>query len=287
MISTMNKRLLLLAAICTLFFSGVTAQELSDSVVRRMERPVIGSYRIEVGSRNDFSEYLSPFYYKGTNWAQSGFWTKMLPQNPRHLAMHFEGRVNFGNLLNPAGTARELDIHANVGWGLEWQKRLQGGWLLGVGGNIGVYGGALYLPRNGNNPVEAQFAVGIGAGAFASKLFRIGKVPVLLSDRLSLPLMGGFFCQDYGESYYEIYLGNHKGLAHFGWPGNRFGIDNLLAVTLDLGRTALELGYRFSMQNESANNLTTRIFNNAFVIGVVPGGLGIKTNKKNIITPLY
>lgn len=249
-------------------------------------RPVIGSYRIEVGKRISYSRYLSPYSYRGTAYALSGNWTKVLPQNPEHLAMDFEGRVEYGRLLNPAGTASEIDAHAQLQWSLLWQNRWKGGWTAGFGGSVGVYGGALYLLRNSNNPVAAQFATGIAGKAYASKLFMIKKLPVLLADRLTLPLMSGFFCQDYGESYYEIYLGNHKNLAHFGWPGNRFGVDNLLSVTLDLGRTALEVGYRFSMQNEHANNLTTRFFNNAFVIGVIPGGLGIKT-QRNVITPLY
>lgn len=265
---------------------AINAYEAPDSV-RELKRPVIGSYRLEMGGRTAYSTYLSPFTYRGKGFAASGFWTKALPFNPRHMAMHFEGRISAGDLLNPAKSAREIELHANVQWGMEWQKRFSGGWMIGAGGTAGLYGGVLYLPRNSNNPVSVQFAIGLGAGAFGSKLLFIKKLPILISDRLTLPLAGGFFCQDYGESYYEIYMGNHKNLAHFGWPGNRFGIDNLLAVTLDLGRTALEVGYRFSMQNEHANNLTTRIFNNAFVIGVIPGGLGIKTKKSNIITPLY
>ena len=252
-----------------------------------LQRPVVGSYRLEMGKRSAFSSYLSPFYYTGSDFAVSGFWTKALPVNPAHLAMFFEGRANYGSLLNPARTARELDLHANLQWGMQWIKRFEGGWLIGAGGSVGIYGGLLYLTRNGNNPVAAQFAVGLGANAYASKLLHIKRLPILISDRISLPLAGGFFMQEYGEAYYEIYLGNRKGLAHFGWPGNRFGIDNLLSVTLDLGRTAMELGYRFSMQNEHANHLTTRIFNHAFVIGVIPGGLGIKTGRKDIITPLY
>lgn len=277
-----------LAAVLLSFSAGAAdIESLSPDSVRKLERPVIGSYRVELGTRMAYSSYLSPFSYHGTGLALSGFWTKVLPQNPAHLAMNFEGRASTGSLLNPAKSARELDFHASFSWGLEWQKRFDGGWLVGAGGKAGLYGGVLYLPRNGNNPVSAQFAAGIGASAFASKLFHIKRLPILISDRLSLPLMGGFFMQGYGEPYYEIYLGNHKGLAHFGWPGNRFGIDNLLAVTLDLGRTAMEVGYRFSMQNEHANHLTTRIFNHAFVIGVIPGGLGIKTRRTNTITPLY
>lgn len=281
----MNSRIRLRAvALATLLFVFLASR---GEDFGSYDRPVIGSYRLEIGRRIAYSTYLSPFSYRGAGFAASGFWTKVLPCNPRHLAMHFEGRASMGSLLNPSHTAREYDLRANVQWGLEWQTRPAPGWLVGAGGTVGVYGGALYLPRNSNNPVAVQFAAGIGAQAFASRLLKIGKVPLLVSDRLSLPLMGGFFCQDYGEPYYEIYIGNHKKLAHFGWPGNRFGIDNLLAVTLDLGKTALEVGYRFSMQNERANNLTTRIFNNAFVIGVIPGGLGIKRHKEHYITPLF
>lgn len=269
-----------------IFLCIIEAGAQENDSVQECQRPVIGSYRFEIGTKSAHATYLSPFSYRGTNVGLSGFWTKVLPQNPQHLAMHFEGRLNFGNLLNPAHTARELDFHANVQWGLEWQKRLGNNWMVGAGGNIGIYGGLLYLPRNGNNPVAAQFATGISAQGYASKVFYIKSYPILVSDRLNLPLMSGFFCQEYGESYYEIYLGNRKGLAHFGWPGNRFGIDNLFCVTLDFGKTAMELGYRFSMQDEYANHLTTRFYNHAFVIGVVPGGIGLKSHKKSI-TPLY
>lgn len=281
MISKIFKVLTLLVA----FGWQYSAAAERDSVSVEVQRPIIGSYRLELGSRSAYSTYLSPFSYKGTYFALSGFWSKVLPQNPRHLAMHFEGRAGFGRLLNPARTASEIDFHAQAQWGLEWQKRFCNNWLVGVGGSAGAYGGLLYLPRNGNNPVSAQFALGVAATGYASRHFKIGSLPVLVSDRITLPLMSGFFCQEYGESYYEIYLGNRKGLAHFGWPGNRFGIDNLLSVTFDLRTTALECGYRFSMQNERANHLTTRIFNHAFVFGIVPGGIGLR--KKNIITPLY
>lgn len=280
----MNLKIKYLLIFCLLCVGLPDASAENDTV---LSRPVIGSYRMEAGRRQAYSTYLSPFSYHGTGWALSGFWTKVLPKNPEHLAMHFEGRANYASLLNPAGSASEMDFHANFQWGMMWQKRFQGRWLVGVGGSAGIYGGLLYILRNSNNPVSAQFAAGIAANAYASKLFFIKKLPILISDRISLPLLSGFFCQQYGEPFYEIYVGNRKGLAHCGWPGNRFGVDNLLMVTLDLGRTAMEVGYRFSMQNEHANNLTTRLFNHAFVIGVVPGGLGIKTHRKNSLTPLF
>lgn len=279
MILKMNKVSAAIFILVLFFISGAHAEE--------AERPVIGSYRLEIGKQSAYSTYLSPFSYTGTGWALSGQWSKVIPRNPEHMAMHFEGKVTYGSLLNPAHSARELDFHANVQWGLEWQKRFSEGWMIGVGGNVGIYGGILYLPRNGNNPASAQFATGISAQGYASKRFTAGRLPILISDRLNLPLMGAFFMQDYGESYYEIYLGNHKGLAHFGWPGNRFGIDNLLMVSLDFGKTAMEVGYRFSMQREHANRLSIRLMNNAFVIGIIPGGLGLKRAHKSAINPLY
>lgn len=281
----LRKFRLLFLLMFTVVFGGYAIE--NDSMISESSRPVIGSYRLEMGKRFAYASYLSPFSYDGTYYALSGFWTKVLPRNPEHLAMHFEGRAGMGSLLNPARSAREIDMHINAQWGMEWQKRLQGNWLFGVGGNIGVYGGMLYLPRNGNNPVSAQFATGIAASAYISKVVTIGRLPILIADRINLPLLSGFFCQEYGEPYYEIYLGNRQGLAHCGWPGNRFGIDNLLSLTLDFGKTSMEVGYRFSMQNESANNLTTQIFNHAFVIGVVPGGIGLKNRRKNVLTPLY
>lgn len=275
--------------IIIVFIICCTLRVAADNVVdyAAKERPVIGSYRVELGTRSDYCTYLSPFSYKGTNLAVSGFWTKALPYNPAHLSMHFEGRANMGSLLNPAHSAREIDMHIQAQWGMMWQTRPAANWLVGAGGSVGAYGGALYLPRNGNNPVSAQFAIGISAGGYASYVLKIKSLPILISDRLNIPLMGGFFCQEYGEPYYEIYLGNRSGLAHFGWPGNRFGIDNLLCATFDFGRTAMEIGYRFSMQNEQANHLVTRTFNHAFVIGVIPGGLGIKSKRRDVITPLY
>lgn len=276
---------LILFLIC--IFSGVSILLAESTDVSALKRPVIGYYNVEVGRRHVLSTYLSPFSYRGTGMSLSGYWTKMLPANPEHLAMNFDLRGVMGSLLNPARTASEIDFTASFSWGLEWIKRLPHNFIVGAGGKVGLYGGAFYLPRNGNNPVSAQFALGIGLTGNAGWHTCIGRLPILFSDRLSLPIIGGFFMPAFGETYYEIYLGNHRGLAHFGWPGNRFGIDNLLSATIDFGRTSMQVGYRFSMQNSQACNLVNRVFNHAFVIGVVPGGIGLKHQRKDIITPLY
>ena len=103
---------------------------------------------------------------------------------------------------------------------------------------------------------------------------------MIISERVQFPLLGAFFSPGYGETFYEIYIGNHKNLIHCGWWGNNFGIGNLLSLKLDFGRTAMEIGYRYDYRSSFANNLVLRTAANNFVIGVIPGGLGLKKKNK-------
>ena len=280
-------RVLVVAAMLCLT-AGSRALADTDSVsAGTLQRPVTGFYNLEVGSRSDLNTYLSPLRYRGTDLALSGLWTKSLPFNPRHMSMTFETRINMASMTSSARMGREYDFHAFLSWGMMWQKRLPHGLTAGAGGCAGIYGGAVYNIRNSNNPVAAQAMTGLALNAMAAWNFRIGRLPVLLSDRLSIPSLNLFFMPEYGESYYEIYLGNHRNLVHTGWWGNNFGIDNLLSLTLDFGKTAMQIGYRFSWQESYANNLTGRTFRNAFVIGVVPGGLGLKKKNNDSISPLF
>ncbi len=72
----------------------------------------------------------------------------------------------------------------------------------------------------------------------------LGRLPLSLRYQPVLPVVGAFFAPDYGELYYEIYLGNHSGLAHCGWWGNYFALENLLTADLRLGSTTLRIGYK-------------------------------------------
>lgn len=284
-----SARLRILAVVAMLCLIGSSpALADTDSVsAGALQRPVTGFYNLEVGCRSDLNTYLSPLRYRGTDLALSGLWTKSLPFNPKHMSMTFETRINMASMTSSARMGREYDFHAFMSWGMMWQKRLPHGLTAGVGGSVGIYGGAVYNIRNSNNPVAAQAMTGLALNAMAAWNFRIGRIPVLLSDRISIPSLNLFFMPEYGESYYEIYLGNHRNLVHPGWWGNNFGIDNLLSLTLDFGKTAMQIGYRFSWQESYANNLTGRTLRNAFVIGVVPGGLGLKKKNNDSISPLF
>ena len=100
----------------------------------------------------------------------------------------------------------------------------------------------------------------------AARSMRLGSLPVTFRYRLRMPLTGMFFSPQYGETMYEIYLGNRKDLVHFGWWGNSFGIDNMLAFDLMFGRKFLRLGYRLDLRTFNAENLDTQILRNSFTI---------------------
>lgn len=241
-----------------------------------MSRPVTGTYAIEIGRKNVLATYLSPLHYTGTDVAVTGSWSKAMPFSPESAIMHFDAGLDFSNLWNPAKTARMIGLNASFRWGMSWRHRFHHGIQITAGGTIGIDGGAYYLLRNGNNPVEAIGNISLAARLSGSKPFSIGKLDFLLRDELSLPSLSLFFSPEYGETYYEIYLGNRKGLVHAGWWGNNFRIDNLLSLTLDFGRTAMMVGYRLKADNQWANNLNTKIIFHSFVIGIIPGGIGLK-----------
>lgn len=270
----------LIGGFSSLQVSAAEPEQSSVDSIATLPRPVTSVYRYEVGRTVTHAQYLSPVAYSGTSMSFGGQWTKALPQQPERLVMDFNGGVDFQDQLNPAKTYRMYGLQGNFSWGLQRRWRLPGNWQVGVGGDAEVLGGVLYLAKNSNNPVQAIASLDLALTASASYRFSVGKIPILVSDRLRLPSLGVFFNQEYGETYYEIYLGNHSGLAHCGWWGNRFCIDNLISFQLDLGRTALELGYRYSLTTQWANSTSTRLSTNAFVIGVIPQGLGLKKPRK-------
>ena len=260
-----------LISVLILIYSGTVSSSSQTS-----SRPVTGIYSIQTGWQDVLATYLSPLHYKGREIGLFGEWSKAMPFNPDNAIMRFRGESHFSNLLNPAKTARMIGLTGSFSWGMEWRKRLPEGFQITAGGATQIKGGAYYLLRNGNNPVQAMANLSLNITGSVSKKFKIGNLPILAADEISIPSIGAFFCPGYGETYFEIYLGNHKGLAHFGWWGNNFRLDNLLSFTLDFGRTAGMIGYRFNADTQWANNLNSKIFTHSIVIGIIPGGIGLK-----------
>ncbi|MDE6010275.1 MAG: hypothetical protein K2F87_02350, partial [Muribaculaceae bacterium] len=189
-------------------------------------------------------------------------------------------------LLNPRKNSSMQTIGMEFDWNMRAWWRLPNDFTVSVGGGMELEGGAQALLKNSNNPVNVNVAVAIGGAASASWTHHFGRLPAVATIGLRTPLLGTFYMPGYGETYYEMYVGNHAGLVHCGWPGNRQKFDCHLGIMLDLGATAMEVGYRLAWQRSAANNLVYRSITNAFTIGVIPGGLGMKRYRGPQIRPL-
>lgn len=241
------------------------------------DRSVHSVWALEWGAESILDTYLSPLRYHGTGLGLSASWQKNFTTRPELWVMHNDAAVRSATTHNPAHNARMFDFDIRYDWGASRRFTLPRRLQLFAGASAGLQGGVIYLPRNGNNPASAKAELRLSLTAGAEWHTRLGRMPLRLVESVRLPSLSAFFSPQYGETYYEIYLGNHKGLAHCGWWGNHFAIDNLIAADLGLGRTALRVGYRFDARTSWVNHINTQVFTHALVIGVIPGGLGSKT----------
>lgn len=286
-------KLKLLASALTVCLS-MTAHggENTDSV--RPLRPVAAAYTIEIGSAHLADTYLTPLKYTGQHFALAYERLQAMRHNPERNIMQLRGSLGLNHCENPARNATMWDLAIDLSWSMMWRYDIASvsGLRLAWGGNTGLRAGAMYLARNGNNPVAAKGAWTIGLTGMATYNLRLGRLPVTLRYQPTLPLTGVFFSPDYGELYYEIYLGNHSGLVHAAWPGNYFRLDNLLTADLRFGDTALRIGYHGDIFSSKVNNIVTRRFTHTLSIGVSGEWLSLGRNgcidrRARIISALY
>ncbi len=212
--------------------------------------------------------YLSPLTYTGPGYGLSYEWRHPAWRD-KTVGMQARADFNYGYLLSPAKNSRMYDLTLNLEWGVERLWNTKSGFNFSAGATIGADGGVLYLPRNGNNPAQGLMWAGasLTASGEYNKIKLLGK-QLRISESIEIPTIGAFFCPSYGETYYEIYVGNHSGLAHFGWWGNRPQIKSRLRADWQLGRNALTLGFDYRFQGLECNDITTRIAQCSAIIGI-------------------
>lgn len=278
-----------------LSLAATAAVAQNDSAAVEILRPVTSAYSIEVGSSHLTDTYLTPLNYDGWTAAMS-YERQQAPRfNPAGAIMQLRGRLSVDRDQNPARNATMWGLDLNVDWGVLWRlksSRLPRGLALSGGINTGIDLGALYLARNGNNPVTAKAAWTVGISAMAVYNFRLGALPLTLRYQPSLPLTGVFFSPDYGELYYEIYLGNRSGLVHCAWPGNYFRLDNLVTLDLRFKGATLRLGYHNEVYSGKVSNIVSGHTVHSFVIGLANEWISLSPRRKlsddaKIISAIY
>lgn len=268
----------------------IAAAEPADSV--KPLRPVDAAYTVEAGSTQIVNTYLTPLRYDGMELALRYERMQAMKFCPEKWVMRLNASIKGARTENPAKNAKMWRLAGEVSWGMTYRWRLPYNISLAAGGSAGLNLGVLYNQRNGNNPVAVEAAFTLNATGYAAWQTRIGGMPLTLRYQPTLPLTGVFFSPDYGELFYEIYLGNDKGLAHAAWWGNYFRMENLLTADLHLGKTALRLGVAADFMSTKVNNITTRNVAWRAAVGVAGQWLSISPYKgidrqARIISALY
>ena len=231
-------------------------------------RPVTSAYTLDAGGASIVNTYLTPLKYSGMNLGLRYERMQAMKQNPDRLVMRLVAGLSGSRTENPVKNAEMWRIKGDFSWGMTYRWRLPYNVTVGAGGSTSLNLGALYAPRNGNNPVAVEAAWTVNATAYAAWNVKVWGLPVTLRYQPTLPLTGIFFSPDYGELFYEIYLGNDKGLVHGAWWGNYFSLDNLLTADFHFGSTCLRIGYHGEILSTKVNHITTRTVTNSVVVGV-------------------
>ncbi len=244
-----------------------------------VERPVLSAFTLRAGSAHVTETYLSPLSYSGTAIGLHYERMQAMRFDPERWVMRLHGRLDGQSMRNkPARNATMLGLDFRIGWGMMRRWRVATGLTVMAGGATDINAGVLYSRRNSNNPAAAKGSWTVNATAGLAWNTHLRRLPVCLRYMAEMPLTGIFFSPQYGELYYEIYLGNHSGLVRCAWPGNFFRLDNLLTADLRFGGTTLRLGYSCDIFSGSASHIVTRRVTHTAVVGIATEWLSLGRN---------
>lgn len=265
-----NNKLLSIAttAVIAILSHFTASAEQSDSALNiKPLRPVTSAYQLEYGASRLADTYLTPLIYRGYDLAFSYERWQAMKFDPERWVMRLNIRGDWERAHSPAGNNIMWYAGLNARWSMMRRYNLPYNITVGAGGATGITGGCLYSGA-GNNPASAKASWTIDGAGYATWQTRLGKLPVTLGYYLTLPVTGAFFSPEYGELYYEIWLGNRKNLVHWANWSNYMAMDNLVAADLHFGATSLRVGYRGYFLSTHVNNLTTRNVTNSIVVGI-------------------
>lgn len=278
---------------CTAIILSGLVLYAEDSIPKPI-RPVTSAYMLNVGGASILDTYLTPIRYKGYNLRLGYERLQAMKFSPQRWVMQMSFGLNYDNVQNIVKNRTMHALMIDFEWGMmrKWDNILLPSLKLYAGGSTAFKGGVIYNQYNSNNPVSAKIRWGVNLTGMIAYNVKIGKLPITLRYQPTIPMLGVFFSPDYGEAFYEIYIGNYANMIHFGWWGNRFDMTNLFTADLHFGATCLRIGYRGTIESSWVNNLNTQIFTNSAVIGISGEWINLNPSKKinsdaAIISALY
>lgn len=240
----------------------------SFSAMSAMGQENVSMFTMDLGYASIHDSYLTPITYDGMDLALGYEATRSIRANKWLWQLGVD--ADYNHVENPV---KNNDLHkamGNIEFSMQcrWNGVLTPKLNLSVGPMTQLRAGIVYNAVNSNNPVTVRAYANLGAAGNAWLDTRVWRIPVTLRYQAQLPVAGVFFAPEYDESYYEIYLGNHKNLAHMGWWGNRLDMTHYLGADLHLGKTTLRVGYRARLEHWTVNNLKVHDVSHSLVLGI-------------------
>ena len=269
---------LLFVIICTCVYNVSVYAQKSDSLINSiasLPRPTNTATLVGFGSSNLYDTYLSPLEYKGisarvmhermkqTSWFNNKF--------PRQQIIEVEVAM----AENPAKNAKEYWLLFDFYWGGHYNLIKTHNFRFSAGGLLSASLGALYNERNTNNPASARAYANFNLSAIAFYYLK----PVTLRWQIDSPVVGVLFSPHFGQSYYEMSLGNTVGTANFASLHNQRALRNYITADIPINNMAFRVGYMGSLYQTKVNDLQTHTYTHSIVLGLVFESIRLGGNK--------
>lgn len=278
---------IILFFLCWVLLNNYSFAQEKDSLILSLPKPSNNATLFGIGSVNLYDTYLSPLEYKGTSF-------KLLHERMKQLNW-FRGKftrqqtvqIEFALGENPAKNATEYWFMLDYSWGGHYNLYQTEKFKFSAGAIWNTSAGVLYNERNSNNPASARLFSNINISAIAFYKWK----SATFRWQIDTPVLGILFSPNYGQSYYEISLGNTIGTANFASLHNQRALRNYITVDFPINKISLRVGYLDSHYQTKVNNLQTHTYSNNFVIGLVSESINLSGNKikrnKDIIKSSY
>ena len=231
-----------------------------------LNKEVLHSSMIGVGSSNIIDTYLSSYNYTGTDIR--------IQRETMRMTNLWGGRVSNQSLIDLNGDinknhARNIDEYAggirySQGWFYNFfngntvnpVERSASRFNVAAGLAASGYLGVVYIDRSGNNPAQAKADLMIDVSALATYDMVIAKHHYLWRYQVTFPLIGMAFSPNYGQSYYEAFVAKHYDHnVVFAYPGNMPSMRHKLTLDIPIKRYTLRVGYVAQFNHSMFNHL--------------------------------
>ena len=237
-----------------------------------------------VGSASVYDTYLSPQTYSGINIGLLYEEMKMTGWMDGRISSQHLFHLDASSTMNMPKTNMEYTAFGDYSYAMHYRFKPVSRLQIFAGAQVDGLFGVIYNVRNGNNPVSMKANVNAGLSAIAAYRLQIKKQPLRLRYQVNMPVAGMLYSLHYGQSYYEISLGDDKHLFQFASFHNQLIMKNIVTVELPFKRTILRLTYLNSLYETDVNDIQTKFFSNSFYVGIAKNFFTVTGRK---ITPKY